>query len=409
MAVVGYEWNRGWRTVASAFVGVIFMTAVPIVTGVVMAPLMSEFGWSRAIVASNVFLCSIMTLLLAPSFGRLMIRFGPRRCALAAVTAASPALVLIALTGGSPLTWVAAWTVFAIFNVGISPIVWSGTVAALFDRARGMALAITLSGAGIAYFLFPPFAVALLDRFNWRGVYVGIAVLLIVLLLPILYAWFRGPEDLGVVADRSDREEASAIPNGFSLQQALRMPQFWQFITIAALMALAEGALHVHFFPILRDGGLPASEAAWVISFMGIAMIAGRVLTGVLQDRLPPVPVFGLSIILVLVSCIFLRFFPGDVLIAMVVSVCLGAGSGGTTVGLAYLASRYFGLQAYPSIYGILMGGFSLGYGIAPVGAGYLREVTGSYFLIFDWLGTALVAAVIVTWLLGQPRVRAAS
>jgi len=407
MAGFGYEWNRGWRTVASAFVGVIFMTAVPIVTGVVMAPLMAEFGWSRAIITSNVFLCSIMTLLLAPVLGRLMIRFGPRRCALAAIIAASPALVLISLTGGSPLTWLAAWAVFAVFNVGISPIVWSGAVAALFDRARGMALAITLSGSGIAYFIFPPLAVALLNRFSWRGVYIGIAALLIVVLVPIVYAWFRGAEDLGVGGDHSDREGASAMRNGFTLQQALRMPQFWQFITVAALMALAEGALHVHFFPILREGGLSASEAAWVISLMGIAMIAGRVLTGVLQDRFPPVPVFGLSITLVLVSCILLRFFPGNALAATAVSVCLGAGSGGTTVGLAYLTSRYFGLHVYPSIYGLMMGAFSLGYGIAPVAAGYFREVTGSYFLIFDWLGAALLVAVIVTGFLGQSKVRA--
>jgi len=139
---------------------------------------------------------------------------------------------------------------------------------------------------------------------------------------------------------------------------------------------------------------------------MGIAMIAGRVLAGALQDRLPPVPVFGLSIALVLVSCILLRFLPGDALAGMAVSICLGAGSGGTTVSLANLTSRYFGLLAFPSIYGILMGGFSLGYGLAPVMAGYFREVTGSYFLIFEWLAGALVVAVIVTSLLGRPKVR---
>ena len=406
MAGIGYEWNRGWRTVASAFVGVIFMAAVPTVTGVVMAPLKAEFGWSRAIITSNVLICSVMTLLLAPLLGRLMIRFGPRRCALTAAIAASPALILISLTGGSPLSWMTAWAIFAVINVGISPIVWSGAVAALFDRARGMALAITLSGAGIAYFIFLPLAVALLKEFGWRGVYVGIAALLIVLLLPIVYAWFRGPEDLDLIRGGGDRQQAPAAPNGFTLQDALRMPQFWQFITVATLMALAEGALHVHFFPILREGGLPAPEAAWVISFMGIAMIAGRVLAGALQDRFPPVPVFGLSIALVLVSCILLRFLPGDALAGMAVSICLGAGSGGTTVSLANLTSRYFGLLAFPSIYGILMGGFSLGYGLAPVMAGYFREVTGSYFLIFEWLAGALVVAVIVTSLLGRPKVR---
>jgi MFS family permease len=136
---------------------------------------------------------------------------------------------------------------------------------------------------------------------------------------------------------------------------------------------------------------------------MGIAMIVGRILTGFLQDRFSPLPVFGFSILIVLVSCVALRFFNGEVGMGLVASICLGLGTGGTTIGLANLTSRYFGLAAYPSIFGLLMGGFSLGYGIAPVVAGHFREVTASYVPIFDWLTAALVIAVILTWLIGKP------
>ncbi len=406
MAGVRSEWSRGWRTVVSSFVGVIFMAAVPIVTGVVMAPLMSQFGWSRALITSNVFICAIMTLVLAPTMGRLVTRYGPRRCALTAIMSAAPALVLISLAGGSPFTWVAAWIVFAVINVGLSPLIWSGAVAGLFDRARGIALAVTLSGAGIAYFVFPPFAVAVLARFGWRSVYLSIAVLMLVLLLPLVYAWFRSAADLARPADDAEQPDRLHSHLGFSLSEALRMRQFWQFGCVAALMAIAEGALQVHFFPILQEGGLSAAEAAWVASLMGIAMIVGRIGAGYLQDQLPPLPVFAVSILVVLLSCVLLRFSSGDVLMGTAVSVCLGVGSGGTTIGLAYLTSRYFGLLAYPSIYGLLMGGFSLGYGIAPVAAGYLREVSSSYALIFDYLSAGLVVALILTWFLGRPKLR---
>ncbi|GAA0317381.1 hypothetical protein GCM10009087_29710 [Sphingomonas oligophenolica] len=287
--------------------------------------------------------------------------------------------------------------------------VWSGAVAALFDRARGMALAITLSGAGIAYFAFPQLAVVMLRNFGWRGVYAGIAALLLLILLPLVYFWFCRPADVSVTPDSKDHVRARLADTGFTLGQALRMRHFWQFIAVAILMALAEGSLQVHFFPILREGGLPSSEAAWVISLMGIALIAGRILAGFMQDRFPPVPVFGFSIAIVLASCLLLRFFSGDPLMAMAVSICLGVGSGGTTIGLAYLASRYFGLSAYPSVYGLLMGGFSLGYGVAPVVAGYFREVTGSYIPTFDWLIVALVVAVILTGLMGPVKVGSAS
>ena len=397
------EWKRGWPTVFSGFTGVVFMTAVPTVTGLVMAPLMAEFGWSRAIITSNVLICSICSLLLAPSLGSLIARFGVRQYALAAVIAAAPALGLISLTGGSPLTWLAAWTLFAVINVGISPMVWSGAVAALFDRARGMALAVTLSGSGVAYFLFPPLAVAVLQNYSWRAVYLVIAGLMAVVLLPLVYALFRGPRDVGVAQTAQAGGHATGPREGFTLQQAVRVRQFWLFITVAALVALAEGALQVHLFPILQERGLAAGSAAWVASFMGVAMIVGRVLSGFMQDRLPPLPVFGCAILIVLVSCVLLRLFNGEVGMGLAASICLGLGTGGTTIGLANLTSRYFGLVAYPSIFGLLMGGFSLGYGIAPVVVGHFREVTTSYLPIFDWLAGALVTAAVLTWLLGKP------
>ena len=397
------EWRRGWPTVFSGFAGVVFMTAVPTVTGLVMAPLMAEFGWSRAIITSNVLICSIFSMLLAPTLGSLIARFGVRRCALTAVIAAAPALGLISLTGGSPVTWIAAWTLFAVINVGISPMVWSGAVAALFDRARGMALAVTLSGSGVAYFVFPPLAVAVLQTFGWRAVYLVIAALMIVVLLPLVYALFRGPLDLNGARTPQPGLQAAGPSEGFTLSQALHTRQFWQFIAVSALMALAEGAMHVHLFPIFQEGGLTAASAAWVASFMGIAMIVGRILTGFMQDRFSPLPVFGFSILIVLVSCVALRFFNGEVGMGLVASICLGLGTGGTTIGLANLTSRYFGLAAYPSIFGLLMGGFSLGYGIAPVVAGHFREVTASYVPIFDWLAAALVIAAISVWLIGKP------
>src|SRR4051812_9675902 len=130
------EWARGWRTVFSGTLGMTAMAGVSSVTGVVMGPLNSEFGWPRAVVAANIFICSIMTLVLAPAAGALIARYGVRRLALASGLAAVPGLLLIASAGRSPLTWYAGWIVFSIINVGIGPMVWSTAVTALFDKAR---------------------------------------------------------------------------------------------------------------------------------------------------------------------------------------------------------------------------------------------------------------------------------
>lgn len=389
---------------ASGTVGVIFMAAVTSVTGIVMAPLMAQFGWSRALITANVLISSTMTLLLAPVVGHLVSAYGARRCAMTAIALSAPALVLIGLSGGSPWTWIGTWIVFSVVNVGLSPMVWSSAVAGLFDRARGIALAITLSGAGVAFIVFPPFAVLILEHFGWRGVYFGLAIMMVAIMLPLAFAWFYAREDLSAREGVSAGDHAVGKPAGFALSQALRMRQFWQFALLAFLLALAEGAMQIHLFPILHEGGIAPVVAAWIASLMGVAMIVGRLLAGLLLDLLPPVPVFVTSILLVLASCLLARQFDGSAALGAAIALSLGLGTGGTTNALAYLSSRYFGLAAYASIYGLLMGAFSIGYGIAPVVAGHMREGAQSYAPIFNWLLAALTMSTVLTLALGRPK-----
>src|SRR6185369_9515356 len=133
-------------------------------------------------------------------------------------------------------------------------------------------------------------------------------------------------------------------------------------------------------------------------------MIVGRPLTGLLLDRLPPLPVFAGSMLIILASCLLARGFSGDAAGGAAVSTLLGLGAGGTISALAYLTSRYFGLAAYPSIFGLLMGSFSVGYGLAPVIAGHLREAAQSYQPIFGLLSVALLVSTVLTLVLGRPR-----
>lgn len=75
---------------------------------------------------------------------------------------------------------------------------------------------------------------------------------------------------------------------------------------------------------------------------------------------------------------------------------------------MAYLTSRHFGLAAYPSIFGLIMGLFGLAYGIAPLIAAHVRDVARSYVPLFGAFSVALGVAAIFVLLLGRPPVLAA-
>ena len=397
------EWKRGWKTVASSSTGVFFMTSFVSVTGIVMGPLVSEFGWPRSLIMSNALICSILVLLLAPAAGSLITRLGPRRFAMFAILAAVPGLLLIALAGGNVLTWLGAWIIFGAINVGLTPLLWMTAVVSLFERSRGLAIALTLSGSGAAYFFCPPFAFIIVEQFGWRAVYVSLAALLLVVQLPLVLIWFLRPGDLDQGQSASNSGDAQAgEATGRTMREALRLRQFWQFAILSVLVGMAEGALTLHLYPILNEGGLPAASAAWIVSLFGGALIVGRILSGILFDLVPPHHVLTGSIGLILIASVFAWCFAGGPIEGVTISSALGLGAGGIVNALAYLTPRYFGMKAYTSIFGMLMGAFSTAFGISPVVAGYLRDSTGNYASIFGTLVAALATALMLSLFLGS-------
>lgn len=376
------------------------------VTGVVMTPLVEEYGWSRSVISANVFICSILNLLLAPIAGKTVGKLGPRRVALAGVMLAIPSLLLIALSGPQPWTWYGAWIIFGAIQVALGPLVWSSAVSGLFDRSRGLALAVTLSGSGLAYFFLTPLAVLALTEFGWQGVYFMLMALFGLLLLPALFFGFRGREDIAALAPQRDSQGTVAAPAavpGYTLSEALKTRRFWQFVLICSLTALAQGALMIHLYPILAEGGLNAAEAAALASLMGIGLIGGRVLAGAMLDRLPGQFILAAAVGLILLSSVAGLFYTGSYVLGLAISIMLGAGTGGTTNCMAFLSGRYFGLKEYASIFGILMGLYGICFGVSPMLAGAMRDALGSYEKVFPLFIALTAVSCVLAMLLGRP------
>ena len=57
----------------------------------------------------------------------------------------------------------------------------------------------------------------------------------------------------------------------------------------------------------------------------------------------------------------------------------MGFGSGAESNVLGYLTSRYFGLQAFGRVYGMVFAGFMLGTAVAPYFFGAIFDHTGNY------------------------------
>ncbi len=403
------EWQRGGKPLFAAFIGMMLVSSFPSILSISMGPINKEFGWSLAFVTANMSILSILSLVLAPALGAAIDRYGLRRCALVAIVAAVPILAAIGSMPNNRAVWIASWFVFGIVNVGLGPMVWSTVAATLFDRSRGLAIAVVLSSSGFAFFAYPPLCLYIASTFGWRTIFVMQAALYALVLLPLVWMWLRGEE---VARQRpsgaADRGEQPAPPvvEGLSLTQAMGTRQFWQFMFVCLVTAVAEGAFVVHLFPILSEGGLPGSSAALVTSLMGLSMIAGRLVTGYLCDRMAGNVVMAFAILMMALAASLAMINSGSLAYGAMISLILGFGAGGMTSGLAYVTSRYFGIRAYASILGITYGTFGIGFGLAPPFMGHLRDMFGTYSPMFLTGAAIFALAAMVMLTLGQPRVR---
>lgn len=407
MQTAPQEWQRGWKPLVAAFVGMMLVSSVASMVSITMGPISKEFGWPLALVTANLTILSILSLVLAPVLGASIARFGLRRCALTAIVAAVPILAGIGNMPENRAVWLASWFVFGIVNVALGPMIWSTVAASLFDRSRGLAIAVVLSSSGVAFFAYPPLCILVVSELGWRAVFIMQAAIYGVVLLPLAWVWLRSGQDVPRPAASSEKHEAPMTePEGWTLSEAMRQRQFWQFLVVCLITAVAEGGFVVHLFPILGEGGLTASAAAMVTSLMGLSMIAGRLVIGYLCDRMAGHVVMTFAILSLALAAALGIANDGSLVLGATISLILGFGAGGMTSGLAYVTSRYFGLKAYASILGITYGTFGLGFGFAPPLIGHLRDQFGTYAPMF-LPGVAIFALAAICMLaLGRPRIR---
>lgn len=395
------EWKAGGPMLGAAVICYCFAVFPVNILGPLIIPVQRELGWSRAVITSAVLITAVGTVCVGPFVGRIADRVGPRRIALISLPALSVAVTLIGLSGPSAWSWYAYWSIFAMVQVCAGIIIWTQAVVSRFDRNRGMALAIVLSGSALAYGLLPKFALWILSLWSWRAVYFILASSTLLIGWPLAWQYFYGARDLERQAagpeEKPDNLPPSPPVQAALVLQALRTRQFWQMALSFFIVASAAAALNVHFLPILVDVGFSIHEAATVAVVLGPAAILGRLGAGYFLDRFPANRVVAVAVSFPAMSYALLIF---DGRSSFAVSMCallLGVVLGAEGDFMAYLASRYFGRQIFGSLYGLLLGIFAMGYGIGPFVTAIVFDKTKSYessFVVFSW--AALGGAVLI-------------
>ena len=377
----------GWRVVLAACLGVMagFGSLFVYTFTVFVKPLGAEFGWSREAVSSGFAIGAVTVGLCSPLLGRWIDRYGPRRIILPCMTVFGCGIASLALLRSGIWQFYVTCFVLGVVGNGAAHLAYSRSISTWFQRRLGMALAFVMVGSGLGAMILPVVAQSIISRSGWRAAYAALGCIALLLGLPLSWRYIRERGSLKA-------DSAPLAHSGMTFQQGLRSYAFWIIVAVLCVSSISMNGAITQMSALLTDRGITASGAALCASILGGTSLLGRVGVGWLLDRF-----FGARVAFVITlstaSGIFLlaraNSFPAGCLAAALI----GIGAGGEAAITPYLLTRYFGLRAFSTLYGVTWTFYAAAAAIGPVILGRAFDSTGSYTSLLVILATALALA----------------
>jgi MFS family permease len=395
---VRFAFRNPWWVVAGSVTG-LFVCNGPVLNftfGVFLKPLMADMGWQRGTASFALAFGELLGALTVPILGLLMDRWSIRRVALPGIVAFALCLCLMGFTPRSLTIFTILFAIASIASAIQTPLSYTKAISAWFDRRRGLALGIALSGVGLGAIVIPQLANYLITRLGWRGAYVVLGVMVLAFAFPEVALWVREP--LPGEGERPRGTQFDMLP-GLTVREAVRTAPFWLLAATFFVVAFALLGFSGHVVPLLTDRGLSPAAAAATFGLFGLATLSGRLLSGFLIDRIFASYIATIFWLAPIGGFALLSSGTGFLPAAGVVLLGLGLG---TEVDLiAFLISRYLGLRAFGTLYGLFFMMFGLGGAVGRFLCGYLFDVAGSYNPALIGAAGLLVVAVILINRLG--------
>lgn len=353
-----------------------------------------EFGWSRTLLSACTSASFLTMGLLATFGGRLNDRFGPRP--VLAFTGAMCGLGYALMPSvGQPWQLFALFAVFVGLGMTTHDVVTLSTIARWFHKQRGIMTGFVKVGTAAGQIAVPPISAILIVMYGWRSALTLIGLFAVGLLIAAALLMKRPPA--------GDTAAQHAGSSGYSFNEALRTRNLWMLCAIQFLYVPTLMTIPLHIVVHGMDIGMSTGTAAGLLSTIGAASIAGRMLIGAMIDRIGARASMILCFLPLILSLFgfLVMHSPAALFVAVVV---YGLGHGGFFTIVSPTVAEYFGLKAHGALFGFIVLFGTIGGAAGPILAGRIFDMTQSYSWAFIVLTILAMLGLVLTLLLPAPR-----
>jgi MFS family permease len=308
-----------------------------------------------------------------------------------------------------------SFTTFLVFLIlfqglgwtGVGPLAQTKLMVSWFSRNRGMALGIAIMGISVAGVVMPTVVAWLAESFGWRGTYVGYAIVLTALVIPLTLKMVKqSPVEIGQYPDgdpeppadvqAAEKSSAADAGEGASLfatyREFLTSKAFWSVVITFGLMNGVYSAMITHLPTYMTtELGYSLYDASYLLGIAGGFAIAGKLVWGWLMDNMNARLTVMCAVAAYFTST--LLFLTGQKYVWLSLAAGLfGLGFGGMVPVRSVLISRLFGVRKFSRVNGLLS------FFLAPATfwvliTGFIADQTGTYTTAFQVWAVAFVLA----------------
>jgi OFA family oxalate/formate antiporter-like MFS transporter len=422
--MAGEKTMNRWWVVLGALVIQISLGAVYI-WSVFQTPLKAVFqDWSETQVTLPAQIVLAAFALAVIFAGRIQDRVGPRVVATAGGIILGAGLILAKFSelfpSGTALVWlIATFSILGGIGIGAAYVCPIATCVKWFPDKRGLITGLAVAGFGAGAFFFAPLAKALISGGAYTllgaklftlpqiGVFNTFLILGIIFLIcvvagaQLLHNPPAGYVPAGWTPPQAKTATKVAVKADLSPSEMLRTPAFWLlwityfFACMGGLQIIMKASPIWQSFslgtltpPIAAvDFGLTATAAAMAVSIIAIFNSTGRIVWGIVSDKLGRKTTLVLIFILcglALLGLDFLHEYAFYLIIVSLVGLCFG----GFLALYPALTADYFGTKNIGANYGVMFTAYGAG-GIAGpyLAASLMRVVDKVTYLTKDAAG----------------------
>jgi MFS family permease len=364
--------------------------------GLYLKPMTTEFGWTRSEFALSFSIASVVNALMLPVAGYLVDRFG------------APKIILLGIVTGT-LSYAGFSLVSSYWSFLLAACVVAGTgclasypsylalLPGWFNRRLGLSFALAASGVGLGGAIFP-YIVNAGVGYGWRTAFLSTAAFAAIIGLTNFATLIRVNSGALPEAERFSDPALEPVSVDHSVSEALRSLDFWLYSIAFSFVLLVTLGVNFHFAALVSDRGGTATQAATVVSALGIASLVARLLTGPLLDRCSVRAVAIFAFLGQAMGCLLL-FGGQGYAVLLIAAVLLGIAQGAELDMLPFVTARRFGRRAYAQIYGSSYAVIAVGQIVSPLILGWIFDLTGSYrlgLILFPILSVIALLFVLV-------------